>query len=49
MLADGLQRVSKLVPRDWAMVRTIRLDAQRQGVDPDSDNIWRQILEVTGG
>jgi glutamate synthase (NADPH/NADH) large chain len=49
LLDGGLQRVSKLVPRDWAMVRSIRLDAQRQGVDPDSDNIWRQILEVTGG
>ncbi|MGY3128997.1 glutamate synthase (NADPH/NADH) large chain [Agrococcus sp. UYP33] len=49
LLERGLQRVSKLVPRDWAMVRSIRLDAERQGVDPDSDNIWRQILEVTGG
>ncbi len=49
-LLDGdLSRISKLVPRDWAMVREIRLDAQAQGVDPDSDNIWRQILEVTGG
>ncbi|WP_420710589.1 glutamate synthase large subunit [Agrococcus sp. SL85] len=49
LLDEGLARVSKLVPRDWAMVRTIRLDAQQQGIDPDSDNIWRQILEVTGG
>ena len=49
LLQTDLQRVSKLVPRDWAMVRDIRLDAERQGVDPDSDNIWRKILEVTGG
>ncbi len=49
VLDGGLHRISKLVPRDWAMVRSIRLDAERQGVDPDSDNIWRQILEVTGG
>ncbi|MCR8670678.1 glutamate synthase large subunit [Agrococcus sp. HG114] len=49
LLDEGLERISKLVPRDWAMVRSIRLDAERQGVDPDSDNIWRQILEVTGG
>ena len=49
LLEEGIERVSKLVPRDWAMVQSIRLDAKRQGVDPDSDNIWRQILEVTGG
>nr|WP_072313954.1 glutamate synthase large subunit [Agrococcus sp. Marseille-P2731] len=49
LLAEGLARFSKLVPRDWAMVRDIRLDAEQQGVDPDSDNIWRKILEVTGG
>ncbi|WP_405216829.1 glutamate synthase large subunit [Agrococcus sp. Ld7] len=49
LLAGDLSRVSKLVPRDWAMVRDIRLDAEQQGLDPDSDNIWRRILEVTGG
>ena len=49
LLGEDLTRISKLVPRDWAAVRTIRLDAERHGVDPDSDNIWRQILEVTGG
>ncbi|XNQ56169.1 glutamate synthase large subunit [Agrococcus sp. 1P02AA] len=49
LLAEGLARFSKLVPRDWAMVRDIRLDAEQQGLDPDSDNIWRKILEVTGG
>ncbi len=49
LLETDLARVTKLVPRDWAMVRDIRLDAERQGVDPDSDNIWRKILEVTGG
>ncbi|SDR66738.1 glutamate synthase large subunit [Agrococcus carbonis] len=49
LLATDFERFSKLVPRDWAMVRDIRLDAERQGVDPDSDNIWRKILEVTGG
>ncbi|MDR7234629.1 glutamate synthase large subunit [Agrococcus sp. BE272] len=49
VLDSGLAGISKIVPRDWAMVQSIRLDAQAQGVDPDSDNIWRRILEVTGG
>ena len=40
---------TKLVPRDWAAVRAIRQHAAERGVDPDHDQTWQKILEVTGG
>ena len=45
----GLAGFTKIVPRDWAAVRDIRKAAEDAGIDPDSDQIWQRILEVTGG
>ncbi|GAA2173338.1 glutamate synthase large subunit [Agrococcus versicolor] len=45
----GLTGFTKIVPRDWAAVRDIRKQAEDAGIDPDSDQIWKSILEVTGG
>ncbi len=45
----GLAGFTKIVPRDWAAVRDIRKQAEDAGIDPDSDQIWTRILEVTGG
>ena len=38
-----------VLPRDYANVLKIRAKATSDGVDPDSDLIWKQILEVTNG
>lgn len=39
----------KVLPRDFAAVRTMRQEAEAAGIDPDGDVVWSQILEVTGG
>ena len=38
-----------VMPRDYASVLKIRAQAEVDGVDPDSESIWQQILEVTNG
>jgi glutamate synthase (NADPH/NADH) large chain len=38
-----------VLPRDYASVLKIRAKAKQDGVDPDSDSVWQQILEVTNG
>jgi glutamate synthase (NADPH/NADH) large chain len=38
-----------VLPRDFASVLEIRAKAELDGLDPDSDVIWQQILEVTNG
>ncbi len=40
---------TRVLPRDFANVVAIRERALTDGVDPDSDEIWKQILEVTNG
>jgi glutamate synthase (NADPH/NADH) large chain len=42
-------RITAVTPRDFRMVTSIRLDAVTQGRDPDGDDVWTEILEVTGG
>ncbi|MFM6980036.1 MAG: glutamate synthase large subunit [Micrococcales bacterium] len=39
----------KVLPRDYANVLSIREKAVERGVDPDSETVWEQILEVTNG
>ncbi|RKN68697.1 MULTISPECIES: glutamate synthase large subunit [unclassified Microbacterium] len=39
----------KVLPRDFAAVRTMREEALAEGIDPDGDIVWNRILEVTGG
>ena len=38
-----------VLPRDFASVLEIRAKAESSGLDPDSDAVWKQILEVTNG
>jgi glutamate synthase (NADPH/NADH) large chain len=44
-----LKNFTCVLPRDYANVLKIRAKATADGVDPDSDLIWKQILEVTNG
>ncbi|WP_125612871.1 glutamate synthase large subunit [Specibacter cremeus] len=52
LLADfdgATARFTKVLPRDYAAVLQTRLAAAASGIDPDGDEVWQQILEVTGG
>ena len=42
-------RFTRLIPRDYARVLEIRERAAHEGIDPDGDRAWSQILEVTRG
>jgi glutamate synthase (NADPH/NADH) large chain len=42
-------RITAIVPRDFREVTTIRASADAAGIDPDGDEVWAQIMEVTGG
>jgi glutamate synthase (NADPH/NADH) large chain len=44
-----VSQFSRVLPADYAAVVKIRQDALTAGIDPDSDEIWKQILEVTNG
>ncbi|MFS2281253.1 glutamate synthase large subunit [Microbacterium sp. OR21] len=52
-LLDDFESVTseftKVLPRDYAAVRTMRQEAEAAGIDPDGDVVWDRILEVTGG
>jgi glutamate synthase (NADPH/NADH) large chain len=37
------------LPRDYASVLSIRAKAAANGLDPDGDVVWKEILEVTNG
>ena len=39
----------KVTPRDYQAVLKTRQDAEREGLDPNGDEVWTRILEVTGG
>jgi glutamate synthase (NADPH/NADH) large chain len=38
-----------VTPRDYANVLKVRASASAKGIDPDSPEVWEQILEVTNG
>ena len=40
---------TRLLPRDYSNVLKIRDGAAAAGLDPDSPEVWEQILEVTNG
>ena len=42
-------RFTHLIPRDYSRVLEIHEVARREGRDPDGDQVWSQILEVTRG
>ena len=39
----------RVLPRDYAAVLSIREKAVAEGIDPDGEVVWEQILEVTRG
>ena len=39
----------RVLPRDYARVMEIQRNASADGIDPDGEEVWTQILEVTGG
>ncbi len=43
------RRFTHLIPRDYARVLEIHTQAKNEGRDPDGDQAWSQILEVTRG
>jgi glutamate synthase (NADPH/NADH) large chain len=47
--SNEVQHFVRVLPRDYAAVLSIREKAVAGGVDPDSDTVWEQILEVTRG
>ena len=47
--ATTRDRVTAITPRDFRKVTIIRNAALDAGIDPDSDGVWTQIMEVTGG
>jgi glutamate synthase (NADPH/NADH) large chain len=44
-----LEHFVRVLPRDYANVLAIRAKASDAGIDPDSDSVWKEILEVTNG
>ncbi len=39
----------RVLPRDYARVMEIQRNANADGIDLDGEEVWTQILEVTGG
>ena len=44
-----VKHFTSVLPRDYASVLKIRAQAEVDGLDPDSEAIWQEILEVTNG
>ncbi|MEY4944636.1 MAG: glutamate synthase large subunit [Actinomycetota bacterium] len=52
LLADFETELSdfvRVLPRDYARVMEIQRNASADGIDLDGEEVWTQILEVTGG
>ena len=47
--AEEIKNFTCILPRDYASVLAIRDKASKNGLDPDSDIVWQEILEVTNG
>ncbi|MEJ5915522.1 glutamate synthase large subunit [Pseudokineococcus sp. 1T1Z-3] len=45
----GLDRITKLLPREFSRVLAVRAAAQEEGLDPDGDDVWARIVEATRG
>ncbi|HYY11523.1 MAG TPA: glutamate synthase subunit alpha, partial [Kineosporiaceae bacterium] len=46
---QALARFTKVLPRDYARVVAIRAGAEAEGLDPDGDEVWSRIMEVSRG
>ena len=52
LLADAdelLARITEVSPRAFLTITGIREDALAQGIDPDSNDVWNEIMESTHG
>ncbi|MCB4207618.1 glutamate synthase large subunit [Arthrobacter sp. UM1] len=52
LLADwpaALERLTQVTPAHFARVRSLREEAEAQGIDPDGHETWSKILEVAHG
>ncbi|GAB3250288.1 glutamate synthase family protein [Arthrobacter pigmenti] len=47
--ASTIARITKVMPRNFAAVLQTRANAIEDGLDPDGDEVWNRILEVTRG
>lgn len=47
--AEARNDFVRVLPRDYAQVTEIREQAVRAGADPDGEDVWQRILEVTSG
>ncbi|MFM5903799.1 MAG: glutamate synthase large subunit [Microbacteriaceae bacterium] len=47
--SETLKDFTQLLPSDYASVLEIRANAVADGVDPDGEETWAKILEVTNG
>ena len=45
----ALTRFTKVLPRDYARVMSVRTQAQAEGLDLDSDEVWSRIMEASRG
>jgi glutamate synthase (NADPH/NADH) large chain len=45
----GLDRVTKLLPREFSRVLAVREQARTEGLDLDGDAVWSRIVEATRG
>jgi glutamate synthase (NADPH/NADH) large chain len=46
---ETVRHFTKVVPSDFANVLEIRARAVSNGIDPDSEPVWIEILEATNG
>jgi glutamate synthase (NADPH/NADH) large chain len=44
-----VQRFTKVLPRDYRLVLEIRDAAREEGLDPDSNEVFTRITEVSHG
>jgi glutamate synthase (NADPH/NADH) large chain len=47
--ATEVSNFMRVLPRDYARVMEIQRNANVEGIDLDGEEVWTQILEVTGG
>jgi len=45
----ALTRFTRVLPRDYARVTAVRTQAQSEGLDLDSDEVWSRIMEASRG
>jgi glutamate synthase (NADPH) large chain len=46
---ESAQEFVKVTPRDYQAVLRTREQAETEGLDPNGEEVWSRILEVTGG